>query len=111
MQTAADRYYGKDVSELTRAECAVLAGLTNNPSVYDVYNHPEKDKERQELILAQMLEQGMIDQATHDAAVAEELNYRPYEDYVEDVGEPYTYFTDAVIKDVVNDLIDHKGHS
>ena len=111
VQTAADRYFGKDVSELTLAECAVLAGLTNNPSVYDVYNHPEKVKERQELILAQMLEQGMIDQATHDAAVAEELNYRPYEDYVEDVGEPYTYFTDAVIKDVVNDLMEQKGYS
>ena len=53
----------------------------------------------------------MIDQATHDAAVAEELNYRPYEDYVEDVGEPYTYFTDAVIKDVVNDLMEQKGYS
>ena len=111
VQTAADRYFGKDVSELTLAESAVLAGLTNNPSIYDVYNHPEKVKERQELILDQMLEQGMIDQATHDAAVAEELNYRPYEDYVEDVGEPYTYFTDAVINDVIDDLVEQKGYS
>ena len=111
VQTAADRYFGKDVSQLSLAECAVLAGLTNNPSIYDVYNNPEKVKERQELILGQMLDQGMIDQATHDAAVAEQLNYRPYEDYVEDVGEPYTYFTDAVVKDVVNDLMEQKGYS
>ena len=111
VQTASETYFGKDVSELTLAECAVLAGLTNNPSIYDVYNHPEKVKERQELILDQMLEQGMIDQATHDAAVAEELNYRPYEEYVEDVGEPYSYFTDAVVKDVVNDLMEQKGYS
>ena len=66
----------------------MLAGLTNNPSIYDVYNNPEKVKERQELILGQMLDQGMIDQAAHDAAVAEQINYRPYEDYVEDVGGP-----------------------
>ena len=111
VQTAADRYFGKDVSELTLAECAVIAGLTNNPSVYDVYNHPEKVKERQELILDKMLELNMIDQATHDAAVAEELNYRPYEDYVEDVGEPYTYFTDTVVKDVISDLMEQKGYS
>lgn len=111
VQTAADRYFGRNVSELSLAECAVLAGLTNNPSIYDVYNHPDKVKARQELILGKMLELGMIDQATHDAAVAEELIYRPYEDYVEEVGEPYTYFTDAVIRDVVSDLVKQKGYS
>lgn len=111
VQTAADRYFGKDVSELTLAECAVLAGLTNNPSIYDVYNHPDKVKERQVIILDQMLEQGMIDQAEHDAAVAEELNYRPYEDYIEEVGDPYSYFTDAVISDVIDDLVAQKGYS
>ena len=111
VQTAADRYFNKDVSELTLAECAVLAGLTNNPSIYDVYNHPDKVKERQGDILDKMLELGMISQADHDAALAEELVYRPYEDYVEEVGEPYTYFTDAVVKDLVNDLMEQKGYS
>lgn len=57
-----------------------------------------------------MLDQGMIDQAEHDAAVAQELVYRPYEAYVEDVGEPYSYFTDAVISDVINDLVEQKGY-
>lgn len=61
VQTAANTYFGKDVSELSLAECAVLAGLTNNPSIYDVYNHPDKVKERQVIILDQMLDQGMID--------------------------------------------------
>ena len=57
----------------------MLAGLTNNPSIYgSVYNHPEKVKERQETILAQMLDQKMISQEEYEAAVAEELNYRPY---------------------------------
>lgn len=54
VQTAAMQYFDKDVSQLDLAESAVLAGLTNNPSIYDVYNHPEKVKERQETILAQM---------------------------------------------------------
>ena len=111
VQTAADRYFGKDVSELTLAECAVLAGLTNNPSIYDVYNHPDEVKKRQVIILDQMLEQEMITQSEHDEAVAAELVYRPYEDYIEEVGDPYTYFTDAVIKDVINDLVEQKGYS
>ena len=51
VQTAAMQYFDKDVSQLDLAESAVLAGLTNNPSIYDVYNHPEKVKERQETIL------------------------------------------------------------
>ena len=54
VQTAAMQYFDKDVSQLDLAESAVLAGLTNNPSIYDVYNHPEKVKERQETILAQI---------------------------------------------------------
>ena len=77
VQTAAMQYFDKDVSQLDLAESAVLAGLTNNPSIYDVYNHPEKVKERQETILAQMLDQKMISQEEYEAAVAEELNYRP----------------------------------
>ena len=81
VQTAAMQYFDKDASQLDLAECAVLAGLTNNPSIYDVYNHPEKVKERQETILAQMLDQKMISQEEYDTAVAETLNYRPYEEY------------------------------
>lgn len=111
VKTAATTYFGKDVSELSLAECAVLAGLTNNPSIYDPYNHPDKVKERQEAILGKMLELGMIDQATHDAAVAEELNYRPYEQYQQDISDVYSYFTDAVIKDVTQDLMEQKGYS
>ncbi len=105
------QYFDKDVSQLDLAESAVLAGLTNNPSIYDVYNHPEKVKERQETILAQMLDQKMISQEEYEAAVAEELNYRPYEEYQQEIKSTYSYFTDEVIKDVINDLMTEKGYS
>ena len=111
VQTAAMQYFDKDVSQLDLAESAVLAGLTNNPSIYDVYNHPEKVKERQETILAQMLDQKMISQEEYEAAVAEELNYRPYEEYQHEIKSTYSYFTDEVIKDVINDLMTEKGYS
>ena len=111
VQTAAMQYFDKDVSQLDLAESAVLAGLTNNPSIYEVYNHPEKVKERQETILAQMLDQKMISQEEYEAAVAEELNYRPYEEYQQEIKSTYSYFTDEVIKDVINDLMTEKGYS
>ena len=110
VQTAAMQYFDKDVSQLDLAESAVLAGLTNNPSIYDVYNHPEKVKERQETILAQMLDQKMISQEEYEAAVAEELNYRPYEEYQQEIKSTYSYFTDEVIKDVINDLMTENGY-
>ena len=111
VQTASMQYFDKDVSQLDLAESAVLAGLTNNPSIYDVYNYPEKVKERQETILAQMLDQKMISQEEYEAAVAEELNYRPYEEYQQEIKSTYSYFTDEVIKDVINDLMTEKGYS
>ena len=111
VQTAAMQYFDKDVSQLDLAESAVLAGLTNNPSIYDVYNHPEKVKERQETILAQMLDQKMISQEEYEAAVAEKLNYRPYEEYQQEIKSTYSYFTDEVIKDAINDLMTETGYS
>lgn len=111
VKTAAATYFGKDIKDLDLAECAVLAGLTNNPSYYDPYIYPEHVKSRQEDILNKMYELGMIDQATCDAAKNEALNYRSVELYNEDLTEPYSYFTDAVINDVIDDLMEQKGYS
>ena len=50
------RYFGKEVSELTLSECAVLAGITKSPNYYNPLKNPEASRERQELVLAKMLE-------------------------------------------------------
>ena len=42
VQSAAKRYFNKDVSELTLSECAVIAGITQNPTRYDPVTHPEE---------------------------------------------------------------------
>jgi penicillin-binding protein 1A len=46
VQSAAKTYFGKDVSELTLAECASLAGITNNPSLYGPYSSIETLRHR-----------------------------------------------------------------
>lgn len=113
VQSAAQVYFGKNVEELSLAECASLIGITNNPSIYDPYINPDKNKERQEIILYQMLDQHYITQAQYDAAIAEELQFRNSSaDQDEDESEYYySYFVDQVIRDVVSDLCDKTGYS
>lgn len=111
VKTAAETYFDKSVSDLSLAQCAVLAGITNNPSLYDPYTYPENIKKRQETILDEMLDQEMITQAEHDAAVAEPLEYRSAQAYVDDLKTPYSYFTDTVYRDVLEDLQKQKGYS
>lgn len=108
VQAASLRYFGKEVSELNLSECAVIAGITKNPSAYNPISHPDKNAERRELVLNAMLEQGYITQAEYDEAMADDVydriaNYNA--DYIDD-GNTNSYFTDALIDDVYQDLID-----
>ena len=78
VMTAARVYFGKDVSELTLAECASMMGITNNPSMYDPFISSwtrENNRERQLTILSEMLSQGKIDQEEYDTAVAEDIQF------------------------------------
>ena len=69
VQSASQVYFGKNVEDLDLAECAALIGITNNPSIYDPYINPDKNKERQTIILDEMLRQGVISQSEHGPAV------------------------------------------
>lgn len=76
VKSAANVYFAKGLDELTVAECACLIGITNNPYRYDPYLHPEKNRERQLVILKEMLDQELIDQATYDEAVAQKMVFQ-----------------------------------
>ena len=144
---AAKTYFGKEVQDLTLAECASIIAITNNPSKYNpllsskIISHDtgKKDKNgdiiyedwtctqwnkyRQELILDKMLELGMIDQAEHDAAVAEKLIFVGTPEYESLHGDPnaeeeestdtgaWSYFVDLVFEDVKEALMDEFGYS
>lgn len=113
VKSAAQVYFGKELSELTLAECASLIGITNNPSIYDPYLNPEKNKERQEIILDEMLKQGYIEQAEYDEAVAQELVLKNTSGSQDDETESeyYSYFIDQVIRDVTADLAAATGYA
>lgn len=117
--TASYAYFGKHVSELDLAECASLIGITNNPSKYDPFAKLEvvdektgevktaKDfnKQRQEVILKEMCKSGYITEEERDAAIAEELQFNPGKD-ANAKSTVYTWYEDAVIEDVINDLME-----
>lgn len=73
VQAASVTYFGKDVGSLTTAECAMIAGVIKSPGNFSPRNDPEAAKNRRDTVLGQMLSLGFVDQATHDAAVAEEF--------------------------------------
>ena len=112
VQAAATRYFNKDVSDLTLSECAVIAAITQNPTRYDPVENPGENAKRRERVLDNMLEQGYITQEEHDEAMADNVYDRILETAaVTTNDEPYSYFVDALIEQVVNDLVDEKGYS
>ncbi|NLP65281.1 penicillin-binding protein 1A [Paraburkholderia sacchari] len=71
--SAARVYFGKDLKDLTLAECAMLAGLPKAPSAYNPVVNPKRAKVRQEYILERMLELHYITQQQFDAAAQQPL--------------------------------------
>lgn len=112
VQTASTRYFNKDVADLTLSECAVIAAITQNPTRYDPVQNPDNNAERRERVLDNMLEQGYISQAEYDEAIADPVYDRILQTAaVTEDNSPYSYFTDALIEQVVKDLIDEKGYT
>ncbi|RMF49821.1 MAG: penicillin-binding protein 1C [Chloroflexota bacterium] len=75
VQSAAEVYFGKDVSQLTLAESALLAGLPQAPALHDPLRDPQAAKARQRVVLDLMVEAGYITRAAADRAYAEPLQY------------------------------------
>ncbi|WP_321025432.1 transglycosylase domain-containing protein, partial [Eisenbergiella tayi] len=105
VQAASKRYFGKNVYELNLSECAVIAAITQNPSRYNPITHPEKNAERREKVLTNMLEQGYISQSEFDAALADDV-YSRIQTVNEETGENAinSYFVDALTEAVMDDL-------
>lgn len=108
--TAAYTYFGKNVSDLSIAECASLIGITNNPSLYDPYISQERNKKRQQTILEEMHKQGAITDEEYQTAKNEQLVFKRGSSG-KTVTHVYSYFVDQVISDVISDLMAEKDIS
>ena len=107
VQAASLRYFNKPVSDLTLSECAVIAGITQNPSRFNPITHPDNNVERRDKVLRNMLEQGYISQIEYDSAMADDV-YSRIKNVNQETGGDTTinsYFVDALTNDVLEDLI------
>ena len=113
VQAAAYRYFGKDVSELTLSECTVIAGITQNPTAYNPIVYPEKNAVRRQAVLDKMLEQGYISQSEYDAALEDDVYSRIHsnEENTDSTASIYTFYQDALIDQVMEDLMNEKGYT
>ena len=112
VQTAAQRYFNKDAKDLTLSECAVIAAITQSPSNLNPVSNPENNAKRREKVLKNMKEQGFITKDEYDEAMADNVYDRISETASNTTAsKPYTYFIDAVINQVVDDLVTEKSYT
>ena len=74
---AAQTYFGKPLSALSPAECAMLAGLPQNPANANPIKNPQRARARQLVVLSRMHTEGVLDTAAYEKAKAEKLAVRP----------------------------------
>jgi 1A family penicillin-binding protein len=78
VESAARHYFGKPASRLTLAEAATLAALPKSPVGYDPGRFPDKAKQRRDLILGLMAEQGLVSPGDAQRAREEPVVTAPY---------------------------------
>ena len=74
VESASRQYYLKNVSDLTLAEGALLAGLTRSPNKNQPFRYPENAETRRNIVLRQMLNNGFITESEFEAAIAESVD-------------------------------------
>ena len=104
VEVAAEFYFGKNVTELTLAECASLAGITKSPESYRPDKKLEKNTKRRNDILYEMYDQGYITKEEYEAAKAEELNVVANREVLKET-QVNSYFVDALIDEVIQALM------
>ena len=113
VKVAAKRYFDKDISDLTLSECAVIAGITQNPSKLNPITGKKRNAEKREVILQYMQEQGYITEEQRLEALAD-----PVYDRIQNVDivskenmRTYSYFTDELVDQVSEVLKEEFGYT
>ena len=115
VKSGAKDYFGKELSELTIRECAMLAGLTQAPYRYDPRkNMYQRDKmevtnSRTDQVLSRMYQAGFITKDQYDSALTEQVSIVE----VSQQKQMYdmAYFVEYAISDVVTHMLEKRGLS
>ncbi|OQB15163.1 MAG: Penicillin-binding protein 1F [Firmicutes bacterium ADurb.Bin193] len=109
VQAAAYSYFGKDVSELSLAQAASIAGITQLPQRYNPFINENENRIKKEIVLSEMLKNGYISREEYDNAISEVLTFTK-ESQQRDYNK-CGYFIDQVVADVMDDLQNKKGYT
>ena len=115
VKSAAKRYFGKDVSDLTLSEATVIAGITQNPTKYNPLSEKgqKNNEEKRRVILQYMYEQRKISKEDQEEALADDVYSRIQNvDLVtQESQNPYSYFTDELTEQVMTALQEKLGYT
>ncbi|MEG1381025.1 MAG: transglycosylase domain-containing protein [Ruthenibacterium sp.] len=110
VQAGANRYFNKNVSDVTIAEAASIAAITKNPTAYSPIQNPENHLKRRNDVIWFMWQQGRITEEEYKIAIDTPLQLA--EKKIEENAAKQSknsYFTDALIKELIQDYKDQKG--
>lgn len=99
IESAANMYFGKSAKQLSLAESAMLAGIPRGPTYYSPWNNMKNAKDRQRIVLNNMVDTGAINTRQADEAFALTLKFRTSEQRDERLFAPY--FRDYVRKELL----------
>lgn len=106
VEASSQYYFSKPAAELALQDAALLAGMIQNPSLFEPTNNPVGAQERRDVVLQRMLDLGTIDQAQHDAAVAvpigDQLRINPPDNGCAPAGDS-AYFCDYAVQTILAD--------
>lgn len=74
VEEAARHYFGKSADQLTIAESATLAGLTQSPEGHTPFRHPDRALKRRKYVLEQLWKKGFIEEAAYRKAMDAEMD-------------------------------------
>ena len=107
IQAASEKYFGKNMDELTVSEIAVIAGITQNPSRYDPVANPDENAKRRKMVLDRMLKYEYITKQQFDQAMADDVYARIDEEHEVQLAESdiNTYYQDAILDQLTEDFM------
>jgi len=111
VQAAANKFFDKDVSELNLVECAAIASIVKNPSLYDPVRFPEENADRRHTVLEEMHRYGYITEAEKIEAQNTELTLvlGKKDDETQETDNVFSWYKEAVFSDVQAALIEKYG--
>ncbi len=108
VECAANYYFGKKASELSIAECAVLASIAKSPTYYNPVDYFESNKGRKETVLYKMHQLGKITDEEYKAALEEEIVIVANSGTTAS-NKINSYFVDALIEQIADDLVEKEN--